>query len=55
MYDTGESTKVLFTSQISAIAARKYPIAILYEKITSKNVEIAVNRNKRIEMCEKKM
>ena len=30
--DTGESTEVLFTSQISEIAARKYPIAILYQK-----------------------
>jgi hypothetical protein len=30
--DTGESTELLLTSQISEIAARKYPIAILYEK-----------------------
>lgn len=29
--DTGESTKLLLTSQISDIAATKYPIAILYE------------------------
>ena len=27
--DTGESTKLLLTSQISEITARKYPIAIL--------------------------
>jgi hypothetical protein len=30
--DTGESTKLLLTSQISEIAAKKYPIAILYMK-----------------------
>ena len=29
--DTGESTKLLLTSQISDIAATKYPIAILYK------------------------
>jgi hypothetical protein len=28
---TGESTKLLLTSQISDIAATKYPIAILYK------------------------
>lgn len=30
--ETGESTKLLLTSQISEIAARKYTIAILYKK-----------------------
>jgi len=29
--DTDESTKLLLTSQISDIAATKYPTAILYE------------------------
>lgn len=29
--DAGESTKLLLTSQISDIAATKYPIAILYK------------------------
>lgn len=32
MNATDESTTVLLTSQISAIAAKKYPMDILYEK-----------------------
>lgn len=53
--DTVESTKLLLTSQISEIAARKYPIAILYKKHDkNKKFKHYVNRRNGIYNLERK-
>jgi hypothetical protein len=49
--DIAESTEILLTSQISEIAARKYPIAILYQKYNNKLTFRTFSKPKR--KCDK--